>query len=88
MKPPGLKPYNADWSDRSRDLANICFLTGYLLLLMQQTVLGAGVYLLGEVFLVPHCIKCQSWSTLVTSSIFAFFSAVTILGFIFSVNLL
>jgi hypothetical protein len=88
MKPPELKPYEADWSDRLRDLANLCFLTGYLLLLIQHTVLGAGVYLVGEFLLAPHCIKCRSWSTLATSSIFAIVSALTVLGFIFSTSLL
>lgn len=82
MKPPIFEPYRADWSDKCRDLANICFLTGYLMLLTQHTVLGASVYLMGEVLLAPHCIKCRSWSTLFVSSLFAAGSIVTVVSFI------
>ena len=65
-----MKPYEQDWSDRSRDLANLFFLIGYLTLMLDHTKAGAGVYLVAECFLMPHSIRCRSWSTVVVSLVF------------------
>ena len=66
-----MKPYQQDWSDRSRDLANLFFLTGYLLLMLDHTVWGACVYLVAECFLMPHSWRCRSWSTIAVSLVFS-----------------
>lgn len=66
-----VKPYEQDWSDRSRDLANLFFLVGYIILMLDQTKTGASVYLIAECFLMPHSIRCRSWSTVVVSLIFS-----------------
>ena len=66
-----MKPYEQDWSDRSRDLANLFFLCGYMVLMCDHTKAGAAVYLVAECFLVPHSIKCRSWTTLAVSLVFA-----------------
>lgn len=66
-----MKPYEQDWSDRFRDLANLFFLTGYIVLMLDHTKMGAAVYLIAECFLVPHSLKCRSWTTLGVSLIFA-----------------
>ena len=65
-----MKPYEQDWSDRSRDLANLFFLIGYLTLMLNHTKAGAGVYLVAECFLMPHSIRCRSWSTVAVSLVF------------------
>lgn len=88
MKPPIFKPYCSDWTDRLRDIANIFFLGGYLMLLAQYTVIGAVLYFLGEVFLVPHCVRLRSWSTLFVSSLFAVGSVVTVVSFIMATGIL
>ena len=74
-----VKPYEQDWSDRSRDLANLFFLVGYLTLMLDHTKAGAGVYLVAECFLVPHSIRCRSWSTIAVSLVFAAASVVRLL---------
>ena len=74
-----MKPYEQDWSDRSRDLANLFFLVGYLTLMLDHTKAGAGVYLVAECFLVPHSIRCRSWSTIAVSLVFAAASVVRLL---------
>lgn len=88
MKPPIFEPYKADWSDRLRDFANICFLSGYLMLLTQHTVIGAAAYFMGELLIVPHCIKCRSYSTLFVSSLFALGSVITVVSFLISSGIL
>ena len=65
-----MKSYEKDWSDLSRDLANAFFLIGYMLLMLDRTVWGASVYLVAECFLMPHSIRCRSWSTIIVSLIF------------------
>ena len=69
-----MKPYEQDWSDRSRDLANLFFLIGYVALMLDRTRVGASIYLIAECFLMPHSIRCRSWSTVVVSLVFAFAS--------------
>ena len=66
-----MKPYEQDWSDRSRDLANLFFLIGYLTLMLDHTRVGASIYLVAECFLMPHSIRCRSWSTVAVSLVFA-----------------
>ena len=75
-----MKSYERDWSDSARDLANLFFLTGYIVLLSEWLKLGAAIYLVAECFLLPHSIKCRSWSTIVVSGVFAAASVVKLLG--------
>jgi hypothetical protein len=78
-----MKPYEKDWSDRARDVANGLFLSGYVLLMGDIGLFGAGLYLLGEVFLMPHSIKCRSWSTVAASCIFGIASIYKIVKILF-----
>jgi len=75
-----VKPYEQDWSDRSRDLANLFFLIGYLTLMLDHTRAGAGVYLVAECFLMPHSIRCRSWSTVAVSLVFTAASVARLLA--------
>lgn len=65
-----MKPYEKDWSDRARDIANGLFLSGYILLMGDVALWGAFLYLLAECFLLPHSIRCRSWSTVSVSIVF------------------
>ena len=75
-----VKPYEQDWSDRSRDLANLFFLTGYLTLMLDHTRVGASIYLVAECLLMPHSIKCRSWSTVAVSLVFTVASLAKVLS--------
>ena len=66
-----MKAYEQDWSDRSRDLANLFFLIGYLTLMLDHPRVGASIYLIAECFLMPHSWRCRSWSTIGVSLVFA-----------------
>ena len=78
-----MKPYTKDWTDRTRDIANGLFLAGYVLLMGDIGLFGAGLYLLGEVFLMPHTIRTRSWSTLGASVIFSIASIYKIVKVLF-----
>ena len=79
----GMKPYEKDYTDRSRDIANGLFLSGYILLMGDIGLFGAGLYLLGECFLTPHTIRTRSWSTLFASVVFAIASIYKIVKTLF-----
>lgn len=44
---------------------------------------GALLYLLGECFLMPHSIRCRSWSTVAASCIFGIASVYKIVKILF-----
>jgi len=78
-----FKKYEKDWTDTSRDLANVLFLTGYVLLMADFVFIGALLYLIAEFFLTPHSIKSRSWSTIGASAIFAIASLYKIIKILF-----
>ena len=78
-----MKEYKQDWTDRSRDVANGLFLAGYVLLMGDIGLWGAGIYLLGEVFLMPHSIRARSWSTMFASFVFTVASIYKIVKILF-----
>lgn len=63
--------YEKDWTDLSRDAANVLFVVGYVLLMLDCTFTGALLYLIAEFFLTPHSLKSRSWTTIFASGIFA-----------------
>jgi hypothetical protein len=78
-----FKKYEKDWTDASRDAANVLFLTGYILLMLDFTFTGALLYLIAEFFLTPHSIKSRSWSTIAASGVFAGASVYKIIKVLF-----
>jgi len=78
-----MKPYDKDYTDRLRDIANGLFLSGYVLLMLDQVLLGASLYLLGEFFLTPHSLRARSWTTIVASIIFGIASLYKIILILF-----
>ena len=75
-----MNRYERDWSDSSRDLANAFFLTGYIVLMLDHTKTGAAIYLVAECLLLPHSIKCRSWSSVFVGGVFAVASVLRLAG--------
>ena len=78
-----MKPYDKDYTDKLRDIANGLFLSGYVLLMFDQVLLGASLYLLGEFFLTPHSLRARSWTTIAASIIFGVASLYKIILILF-----
>ena len=78
-----MKPYDKDYTDKLRDIANGLFLSGYVLLMFDQVLLGPSLYLLGEFFLTPHSLRARSWTTIVASIIFGVASLYKIILILF-----
>ena len=66
-----MKSYRRDWTDVSRDVANGCFMSGYICLMTDHTILGAFIYLLGEGLITPNAIRSRSYTTMICSCVFA-----------------
>lgn len=71
--------YARDWRDWARDLANVCFIIAYLVLLDKGVFLGAILTGIGEVLLIPNAIKTKSYTTVVIAGIFIVISIASIL---------
>lgn len=79
-----MKPYHKDYTDNLRDIANVLFLSGYVLLMFDKVFVGATLYLIGEFFLTPHSVRARSWTTIGASLVFglaSLYKIVTVLFF-------